>query len=142
MGMKVFSIRLDEELVSRVDALGGNRSDFVRGAVAAALGGDLTSGLDVPTDPAKANLKKHGFSNVDDGRVGQNLPQKSVDRSGGSGLRPDDDEVLACVRVNPRRGERALSEVLGWPEIRVSKSLGRLGSAGLVRFSGGVVEAV
>ncbi len=42
--MKIYSIRLDEDLVARVDGLGVNRSEFIRDAVEAALG----AGGDVP----------------------------------------------------------------------------------------------
>lgn len=123
-------LKLPDGFLARIDAASSNRSDFVRSAIEAALGGDVAPV--VPAEPVDVHKDV-------DRRVAMAAP---VDKRSSDRFRADDDALLDYVRSHPRVNVRSICEGLGWFEVRVSKGIARLGSLGLVRFSGGFVEAV
>lgn len=114
MGLDVIvTMRLSEDVVAHIDGLVGRRgrSGFMRGAIVAALGKNVT-GVKKGTGGA---IPRSNF-----------LPKLS-----------DADALLAAVRDCPMTVREA-SEHLGWDELRAVRAAGELSDGGLVHCPRGM----
>ena len=113
-------LKLEPGTIARVDAVcGGNRSEWLRRAVLAALDGGVERKVDRGRrQPAK---RPPGRPDLVDGRL------------------PDEEAVMQFLRGGPRT-ERQIKVHMGWTEMRVSRCIARLGRR--VKFSNGAAEIV
>lgn len=128
----VMMARFPSGTFQRIDAVSGNRSEFVRGAVAAALAVG-----NVP-DAVRSEKKSDGLALEDrieraTAVLDAKYPKKAVS---------DDREVLLALVKKKALSERQAMEALGWMELRVSKVAGKLSGSGLIRYRDGLMEAV
>lgn len=123
-------LKLPAGTLAAIDLVGSNRSEFIRSAVQSAL---------VPS--REMSRRAVGGPVVSDGvRSSKPVPvqKNSIARAD---LKDGDLDVLAAL-ADSNLTERSLAKVLGWTEMRVSKAVARLSAAGLVKFTGGSVEAL
>lgn len=143
MAQKIFSFRLDEDLVSRIDALDQRRSDFVREAILAALDG-RAAGLLAETDRevvlANADQVRLIKKPVSEKAVRRkkNFDRKPIEKDG---LRPDEAVLLEAVRRKRMTSQQA-DRAMGWLGLRFARAESELLSRGLIRVDGGVLVAV
>lgn len=116
-------LKLPDGTLGRIDVVagGGRRSEFIRGAIEAALGGGSVSGI------PRGSVAR-------DRSVAPKVSVKPVPR----GLRPDAIALLDLVRERSVSARDA-GEELGWFEMRVSRAENELLGAGLVRIAGGLL---
>ena len=129
MTKKIYSFRLDEALVSRIDALGVKRGKFVRDAIEAALGAG---------DHLAAFVEVAGTSRNE---ILDDIPMKPAPKKISNVPVGDEDRLLEYLRCGIRT-ERDAVRALGWTDMRVSKAVARLGAAGRVRFKAGGIEVI
>lgn len=140
--MRIVTLRLDDALVGRVDAeVGGRgRSEWIRSAIEAALS------VSKPV-PSEAKVCKKGRCGV----LRRNaaalerpiIPTSSVLPRHQEQLTKDDADFLSKVlAIGGRPTERSVRQDLGWNELRASKALRRLLSAGKVSVTGGSIEVL
>ena len=111
-GIRV-AIVLGEGMAERIDAVSGNRSDFIRAAIEEKLSGVR---VEVPaSDPVVPK------SEAPAERVA--VPRKAVAR--GRAVRDvvGDEAAVRGLLADRPRSVRALAGELGWPEMRVERAL-------------------
>lgn len=113
-------VRLDEDVVSRIDAVAGHRgrSQFIRDAVSAALSGAPKPDI----EKASADVIQTGEPDI-------------------RKLTSDQSDLLRNIQSGGRL-PRKVAEDLGWLIGRVERRASELEALGLIRYSGGVMEAV
>lgn len=128
-----FLLKLPEGTLGRVDAVSGNRSEFIRDAVLSALG--EVAGKSRKSEIGKPAPKISGGEKVD-----HKKNMKAAALTKGSDQKSDDERVLLDFLRCGVRTEREVAREIGWTAMRVSKVVARLGSAGKVKFRGGAIE--
>jgi Arc/MetJ-type ribon-helix-helix transcriptional regulator len=170
VALKIFSIRLDADLVARVDATGVKRSEFVRCAIEAALQARSDLGAyvaaagparnelldDLPMKPAPEPILPRG-----PGAGGLKPVKREVDapaapkknsiaapddkraaaRAWGATLRETDMKSILEVARSGRYSSRDIECQLGFLGLRYKKAEDALLRSGLIRFEGGLVHA-
>ncbi len=159
-------LKLSEGTLARIDAVSGNRSEFIRNAVDVALSGVKISGpqaekliadslrenADLVTGIGNSEVGKNSGSekldppkkNSTAGALKKKADQAALDlRAAEIARRSEADErhLLDFLRCGVRT-EREIAKATGWAEMRVSKVVARLGAAGRVKFRGGGIEVV
>jgi len=157
MAKKIFSFRMDPDLIARVDGVGGDRTAFVTAAVQRALDdGVKISGQPVGVHVADDILRDHVVKTEVVGKSGKPDEGKSISKR--RVAQKKNSTAGACSRVSDRRDaddallldflkcgvrtERQIAKEIRWPEMRVSKAVARLGAAGKVKFTGGAIEVI
>ena len=141
MARKIFSFRLDEDLVSRIDGTGLKRSDFVRGAIEAALCGSV-----VPEPVSAPEPTPAAVAALEPAVVSTSVPKKNNSGVSSDGFRVDafrsDSlvllEALRKKRMTPRDAERAM----GWLGLRYSRAEAELLGAGVICLDDGFLVLV
>lgn len=156
--MPMLSVRVDDEMAERLDAL-GNRSEVVRSALEAYVSGGIpekpADGDAVDFDWAaeraeiereRAALKKErealeveraSLKTV----VVRLKPRPAYVPAKGSERWSGDDEAVLGLLDRPK-GERTVEMELGWMGLRTGRALARLLSAGEIVCEGGLYRRV
>jgi Arc/MetJ-type ribon-helix-helix transcriptional regulator len=136
MALRVYSFRLDEELVGRIDDLSVKRSDFVRDALEVALDGEKNSIVASGDGELWSGLGRCQLSET----PAEAPPVYPPHRSDGVGFSDDELTVLAVVRSG-RFSVDDVSGQVGLFGISYSEvSVGLLGRD-VISVEGGVVVA-
>lgn len=136
----LISVRLDDEVVASLDALGGKRSDLIREAIGLLLdrdgqvGGVRTVSDVVKTSSGPERPERKKSDVVVPARKPEIRQPRKRDFSG-------DFPAVLGVLSEHRYSSRDLAKRLGWAEMRLDKVLAAMGAAGLVRFERGLVVA-
>lgn len=136
IGDTVLKVRVPDDLVARLDAVCGSRSDAVRTAIEEWL--DRQDGgvvVEMPRKPLEAPRPERKKSDV---VVPARKPEIRQPRK-----RDFSGDFPAVMEVLPehRYSARELARRLGWAEMRLDKVLAAMEAAGLVRFERGLVVA-
>lgn len=110
--MKVVTLKLPADIVARLDAAGGNRSENIRAAI--------SSWLDKPAP--KIDKKPERLSPTHRPAVGS-----------------EEIQAITTALMEHRYSTRQLAQHLGWNEMRVNKIIERMERAKMVRFERGTV---
>lgn len=146
-----FLLKLPEGTLGRVDAVSGNRSEFIRDAVLSALGDGVVMSGPPAEKLISEGLREHArlVTDIGNSAVGKISGGEKVDHkknskaaalTKGSDQKSDDERVLLDFLRCGVRTEREIAREIGWTAMRVSKVVARLGSAGKVKFRGGAIE--
>lgn len=126
-------LKLPAGTLARIDAVSGNRSEFVREALLSFLDGGEKSSV-VVCD--KGGAEKPVSENA--GGSKKNFDRKPIEKDG---LRPDEAVLLEAVRRKRMTSQQA-DRAMGWLGLRFARAESELLSRGLIRVDGGVLVAV
>lgn len=115
----VLKVRVPADLLDRIDALGVNRSEWVREACEVRLAGSVDA---KPAPIVALPVKKPVVTRV------------TRDFSA-------DFPAVLAVLAEHRYSIRDLAKRLGWPEMKVERVVVEMGKAHLVMFDAGAVDA-
>lgn len=132
LGLVTVKVGLPEEMLTRLDADGLNRSEWVREACEMRLAG-LLPVRDVRADPSPDEAARPERKNPEPKRVVTREPRR---RDWGSRA----PEVLAVIDEH-RYSVPALAKRLGWTELMLEQVLKSMEADGLIRFDRGEVVA-
>ena len=123
-------LKLPDGCLGRIAAAscGGSSAEFVRGAIAVALG-DPAVGIPASKPAVRSKSKSRPAAE----------PEKKFDDCS-AGLTPDQSELLALVCGGPIMS-RVAEDHFGWLGLRYQNAERGLSSAGLIRFEGGMLVA-
>ena len=131
MGTKMFSVRLDEDLIARLEGVGEKRSDFVRAAIEAALG---VGGLDAPV--AAKSVKKVDMASAPK----KNSIAVPVEKATSvSGFRVADEEALVALLRKRPLSSRDAERSMAWLGLRYPNAEKALLSSGRVAVVDGLL---
>lgn len=154
MALKVYSIRLDEGLMARIDAHDQVRSDFIRDAITTALdrddvalGGSMQklhiAGPAKPTKIIKRGPGDGGLKPVPVKKKSDAVPPAVV-RPGSEVVSPraqDKADLLALIQ-SKRLSSRQAKDKLGWLGLRYENAERALMDDGAVWVNAGVLEVL
>lgn len=128
-------LKLPAGTLARIDAVSGNRSEFVRDALLSVLGGGDLQKVQI-AGPKKTGAEKPVSENA--GGSKKNFDRKPIEKDG---LRPDEAVLLEAVRRKRMTSQQA-DRAMGWLGLRFARAESELLSRGLIRVDGGVLVAV
>jgi hypothetical protein len=153
VGGDVLQVRFFDGTLERIDAVHGNRSEFIRDAVEAALsaGGGVRDYVavagparnellaDLPMKPAPAEPEPPAAPEKNS--IASPSDKRAAARAWGATLRETDMKSILEVARSGRYSSRDIECQLGLPGLRYKKAEDALLRSGLIRFEGGLVHA-
>lgn len=154
--MGMVSLRLDDELQGRLDALPGKRSDHLKAAIEAYVDGGVISrvpddGPDYAALAAEREAIERERAEIARDREALARERASVvplkkpapvyvPKKGGERWAEDHRAILDAL--DAARSSRSLVAKLGWQEMRVDRALARLMGEGMIECVGGLFRRV
>ena len=126
IGDDVMKVRFGDGTFARIDAVASNRSEFIRGAVEAALGGDTTSVEKPASVPVRKSVPQKKNSIVPSSDKAAVNPKLAA---APSGRQADAAAVLGVIRSKRLTSRQAEAE-MGWLGLRYANAEKLLLSSG------------